>query len=209
MSHFSTFQTLVCEKSSEGWMTEINSYQFTGWLNSQIPLVNCITTENITYTIFQYSRSFWNPVRRMEISFPQYTEKCTIMKTIIKPRQISQGKNKANSAGHLPHPYPAPACLGPAESKAHLFSLVFHLLHLTPPPSLPPHFPQTSHSAPGWGFELPALLEWWEVGNSLQCRKHSFCFLIPFHCTMGRKHKYQFFEKQFFYKTGATKAPAS
>lgn len=160
--------------------------------------------KNITYTIFHYfsrNRSFWNSIRRKEISFPQYTEKHTIMKTIVNPTQISQGKNNAISVGYLPHPYPALACLDPAESKAHLFSLVFHLLHLTPPPSLPPHFPQTSHSAPGWGFELPALLEWWEVENFLQYKKHNLCFLIPLDCTMGRQ-KYQFLEKVFLQNRG-------
>lgn len=86
-----------------------------------------------------------------------------------------------NPIVQLPHPYPALECPDPAGLEAHLFSLAFHLPHLIPPPSPPPHFPQTSRNAPGSGFELPALLEWWEEGNSLQCRKQSSCFSIPFH----------------------------
>lgn len=71
------------------------------------------------------------------------------MKSTINRSQISRSKSDADSVGYLPHPYPALVCLDPAGSGAHLFSLAFHLLHLTPPPFPPPHFPQTSHNAPG------------------------------------------------------------
>lgn len=68
-----------------------------------------------------------------------------------------------------PRPCPAAVCPGPAELCVRApcpLSLPLHLHSL--PPSPPLHSLQTSHSAPGSGYERPAPQELWEEGNYLQ-----------------------------------------